>query len=328
MKFLISAPANQPDGMAVVATGEGLDWKASQVPLSHLMQEARSNVRYENVELKVLSAKGADPKIKLVYGQPNQPRLGIDTRPYASSRFTTGLAVVLQEIRTNANAILGYVVAFPDGRILKVAVSDLYNYCENARLQGRNAIQNMQYVSASGGTAPHLKNYEGRTVPVYIQHRRAVNAEKTAVTPKAPEAVAVPEKPTASSVFTPEQLEVLGRGKQEGVDIRVYANPAYTPKHMDVIRAILVAKKDPTLILDPNMPEHLIGFYGYDLANGADIRPYYNLAYTLKQATQVKLGVIRGLDVSTYASPTTDGDEMEQIRVRMDADMWSGITPQ
>ena len=53
MKFLISAPANQPDGMAVVATGEGLDWKASQVPLSHLMQEARSNVRYENVELRV-----------------------------------------------------------------------------------------------------------------------------------------------------------------------------------------------------------------------------------------------------------------------------------
>lgn len=329
MKFLISVPAsNLLDGLAVVATGSGLKWKVSQVPMTFLMEEARKNARYENAELKVLSANLKAPAgAKLVFGQPKTARLWIDTKPYAAYRFVSGLAVILQEIQNEAGGVLGYVLAFPDGRCLRVAAADVYTYCENARLLGRPAIQNMQYVSTANGTASHLKNYEGRTVPVYIHRRRAVNAEKAGAAPKAPEAVPVPEKPTAQTVFTPEQLEVLGRGKQEGVDIRVYANPAYSPKHMDVIRNILVHKKDPSLLLNPKLPEHLVSFYGHDIVSGADIRPYFNPAYTVKQAMQVKLGVIRGLDVSVYASPTTDGDEMEQIRVRMDADMWSGITP-
>ena len=329
MKFLISVPAtNALEGMAVVATGAGIEWKVSQVPMAALLEDARKNVRYENAELKVLSANQKTPEgAKLVFGQPKTTRLWVDTKPCAVARFLLGLAVVVQEIQNEAGGVLGYVLAFPDGRCLKVAAMDVYKYCENAKAQNIPAIKNMQYVSAANGVAPHLKNYEGRTVPVYIQRRRAVNAEKTAVTPKAPEAVPVPEKPTAQSVFTPEQLEVLGRGKQEKVDIRVYANPAYSPKHMDAIRNILVHKKDPALLLDPKLNEQLVGFYGHDIASGADVRPYFNPAYTVKQAMQVKLGVIRGLDVSVYASPTTDGDEMEQIRVRMDADMWSGITP-
>lgn len=327
MKFLISVPAsNVPDGLAVVATGSGLEWKVAQVPMTFLMEEARKNARYENAELKVLSANQKPPVgAKLVFGQPKTARLWVDTKPYAASRFTSGLATVLQEIRNEADDVLGYVVAFPDGRVLRVAALDLYKYCEMARKRDTYAVQNMKYVPEN--ETRKLVNFEGRTVPVYIYRRRAVNAEKAVAAPKAPEAVPVPEKPTAQSVFTPEQLEVLGRGKQEGVDIRVYANPAYSPKHMDVIRNILVHKKDPSLLLNPKLPEHLVSFYGHDIVSGADIRPYFNPAYTVKQAMQVKLGVIRGLDVSVYASPTTDGDEMEQIRVRMDADMWSGITP-
>jgi len=325
MKFLVSAPLSKTlDGKAVIVTGSGLNWEASQVTLATLLAEAKRNVRYENVELKVLSAGKAPsaPKDKLIFGDENSTRLWIDTKPYGPSRFTTGLVTIVQEIRAESNSVLGYVVVFPDGRILKVAEPDLLNYCENARVQGRNAVQNMQYVRGTGTTVAHLKNYEGRTVPVYIQYRKAVNAEKTPVKVPTPE----PAKPSAATVFTPEQLKILGQGKTDGVKIKVYANPALSPKHMDIIRQVLVQKKDPTLILDPNLPEELVSLYGYDLAAGADIRPYYNPAYTLKQAIQVKLGVIRGLDVSKYASPTTDGDEMEQLRVRMDADMWSGIT--
>lgn len=132
---------------------------------------------------------------------------------------------------------------------------------------------------------------------------------------------------TASSVFTPEQLEVLGKGKAEGLDIRVYANPALSAKHMDTIRKVLSAGKNPLLILDPELSPELVSLYGSDLAQGANIRPYFNKKYTLKQAVQVKLGIIRGLDVSQYADPSIDGDEMEQRRVRLNADMWSDITP-
>lgn len=323
MKFLVSVPlSTKLEGTAVVATGSGLDWKASQILVTSLLEDAKKSVRFENVELKVLSVGQATPKDKLVFGSEKATRLWVDTKPCASSRFTSGLATVVQEIRAETKVVLGYIVVFPDGRVLKVAAHDLYSFCENAKSQGRNAIQNMQYVGSNGSTAAHLKNYEGRTIPVYIQHRKAVNAEKaTAVVPetgKAPEIV----KNVASSSFTPEQLAVIGRGKKEGVDYISYAKPAYDYKHMDAIRNVLLNKKDASLLLVPELPEPLVNLYGYDLANGADIRPYYNVDYTLKQAIQVKLGVIRGLDVSKYASITTDGDEMEQLRVRMDADMW------
>ena len=80
MKFLISVPAsNVPDGLAVVATGSGLKWKVSQVPMTFLMEEARKNARYENAELKVLSANQKPPVgAKLVFGKPKTARLWID----------------------------------------------------------------------------------------------------------------------------------------------------------------------------------------------------------------------------------------------------------
>jgi len=77
MKFLISVPAsNLLDGLAVVATGSGLKWKVSQVPMTFLMEEARKNVRYENAELKVLSANQKPPVgAKLVFGAENSSSL-------------------------------------------------------------------------------------------------------------------------------------------------------------------------------------------------------------------------------------------------------------
>lgn len=330
MKFLVSLPVTTKlEDTALVATGSGLNWNVAPVLMTSLLEDAKRNVRFENVELRVLSAGQTLPnaKGKLIFGNEKATRLWVDTKPYAPSRFISGLVTILQEIRNEEDKVLGYVVALPDGRVLKVAAVDLYRMCAKAQAAGRYAVQNMKYVPDDASRK--LWNYEGRTVPVYIHRRKPVNVEKTpSLAPKAPEAVTVPEldKPSAATVFTPEQLEVLGRGKKEGVNIRVYANPAYSAKHMDIIRHVLVNKKDPSLLLDPKLPYELVAFYGFDLANGADVRAYYNPAYTVKQATQVKLGVIRGLDVSKYASPTTDGDEMEQIRVRMDADMWSGIT--
>lgn len=332
MFFLIQAPndkARPNELVALVARGEGLSWVVSALPLANLFDYAKSNTHFENVELKLLYGNqkptANDP---LIYGYEGKTRLWIDTKPMASARLTpykdpkrfiSQLAVILQEVRSSAGTTLGYVVAFPDQRVLRIAVNDILKYCESARVQGKSAVQNMQYVPANGQTTAHLKNYEGRTVPVYIQERKAVNAEaKTLPAPK-------PVASAASSVFTPEQLEVLGKGKAEGLDIRVYANPALSPKHMNTIRKILLAGKDPLLVLDPELAPELVSLYGSDLAQGANIRPYFNKKYTLKQAVQVKLGTIRGLDISQYADPSVDGDEMEQRRVRLDADTWNNI---
>lgn len=324
MLYLIYAPTTSDlDARAIIASGSGLDWSVESIPRDRLRHYALQKAKFENVQVKLLSGneKAPNQKDKLIYSEEGQTRIWIDTAPMSSSRLTSHLAVVVQEIQTEAGFAIGYVVVFPDGRVLRVAADDFLKYCETARVRGKLALQNMQYVSANGSTAAHLKNYENRLVPRFILRRAPANAE---IAPHAPEPAPSSEnKP--SSAFTAAQLKVLARGKKEGVDIRVYANPAFSPKRMDIIRKVLLQHKNPTPLLDLTLPEDLMVFYGLDLTQGADIRAYFNKAYTVKQAIQVKLGFIRGLDVSQYADPAVDADEMEQRRVRLDADMWSGI---
>lgn len=162
MRFLIQVPTKKTlDGMAVIATGSGLDWSVSQIPMETLLTE--KGVTYENAELRVLSARAPQPKSGLIYDK----KLWIDTRPYASSRFTKGYAVVLQDIRDAQDNSVGYVVALPDGQVARVKTEELLGYCEAARAKGEYFVQNMQYVGRNNLKASHLKNYEGKTVPIY-----------------------------------------------------------------------------------------------------------------------------------------------------------------
>lgn len=178
MRFLIKVPAKKTlDGMAVIATGSGLDWSVSQIPMEQLLVE--KGVTYENAEVRVLSANAPKPKTGLIYGD----KLWIDTTPYASSRFTKGYAVVLQDIRDAQDNSVGYVVALPNGQVARVKTEELLNYCEAARAKGEYFVQNMQYVGRNKLKAPHLKNFEGKTVPIY-RLSAPVNTPTTSVESK------------------------------------------------------------------------------------------------------------------------------------------------
>jgi hypothetical protein len=162
MRFLVKVPAEKTlDGVAVIAAGSGLDWSVSQIPMEKLLTE--KGVTYENAEVRVLSANAPRPKTGLIYGN----QLWIDTTPYASSRFTKGYAVVLQDIRDAQDNSVGYVVALPNGQVVRVGAEELLKHCEAARAKGEYFVQNMQYVGKNSLKASHLKNFEGKTVPIY-----------------------------------------------------------------------------------------------------------------------------------------------------------------
>lgn len=178
MRFLIKVPAKKTlDGMAVIATGSGLDWSVSQIPMEQLLVE--KGVTYENAEVRVLSANAPKPKTGLIYGD----KLWIDTAPYASSRFTKGYVVVLQDIRDAQDNSVAYVVALPNGQVARVKTEELLNYCEAAKAKGEHFVQNMQYVGRYNLKAPHLKNFEGKTVPIY-RLSAPVNTPTTSVESK------------------------------------------------------------------------------------------------------------------------------------------------
>jgi hypothetical protein len=332
MKFVLRLP--QKDERApflytpmLLVEGHDLLWSVHKTDVDGLIHMITRHEECGNATLSLLRTGASTETVKgEIYGNPSGTRLCIDTGSIALARFETALCVAVTEIQSASQQTLGYVLAFPDGTVRKVSLGDVITYCRNVRKRGGIAVQNMQFVGASAGASPHLKNYPGYSIPIYTVQRAAVNAEGMRVSsPARTEPPSLAEKPGAEQVFTPEQLEVLGRGKNEGLDIRVYANPAYSPLRMNAVRRVLLAGKSPAFILDPKLSDEMAVVYSLEITSNADIRPYYNTAYDHRQMTQVKLGVIRGLDVSKYADPSISADEMEQRRVRMDADAWSKI---
>jgi hypothetical protein len=326
MNFLVRVPASGNDtGVVVMATGSGVDWKVKRGTIADLYNLAKNNARVENAELRLLHGANQPPapvNNKLIYSA-NGHRFWVDTSPMAGTRFTANLTVVVQEVRTKSDVLIGYVVVAPDLTVKQVKVADLLAHCERERAAGRNAVQNMQYVSGSGSTAAHLKNFEGRTVPVYVWETKAVNAQVEAP------AVAVPDETQAESnvqraadIFSQTQLQVLDKGRTAGIDFKRYADPEYTPEHMNAIRRVLTAGKEPGLLFTKGIPNELLPIYAGDLILGIEIAPYFNLRYNAQQATQVKLGVMDNLEVSLYSDPAIDGNEMEQRRVRLKTKVW------
>jgi hypothetical protein len=305
---------------AVIAEGEGLSWNVRTVAGDELVRLVDDD--FENATLKAWH-KG-DRKPDKGFYKFASGCLVIDTGSIAVSRFDSALCVAVTEIWGAAEKTLGYVFAFPDGRVLKVSLCDALKFCEQTARQGKAAVQNMQYVGRSGSADAFLRNYPGYLVPIHTLRRAAVNAETARADPAVKySALAKMDAKRAAEVFTPEHLEVLGRGKSQGVDIRVYANPAFSPVRMHAVRRVLAAHKSPARLLDPKLSDEMARAYSFELESGADIRAYFNTAYDHRQMVQVKLGVISGIDVSEYADPSVSADEMEQRRVRLSADMWS-----
>lgn len=88
--------------------------------------------------------------------------------------------------------------------------------------------------------------------------------------------------------FDMQQLEEIRAGKEAGLDISLYASPAFHALQMHQLRL--------------------------GLAAGIDVSVYADAAYDWFQMEELRLGLEKGLDVGFYADASITGDQMRQLR--------------
>lgn len=88
--------------------------------------------------------------------------------------------------------------------------------------------------------------------------------------------------------FTRNQLEQIEAGRQEGLDVSVYAKEEYTAMHMHQIRM--------------------------GLLEGLPVEKYANPDYDWFQMEEIRKGLREGVDIEFYASPNIPYEKMRQMR--------------
>lgn len=240
----------------------------------------------------------------------------------ALKRFTTGKnkpGVILSQIIDEVG-IRGYRVATYNGKITTMRVKDIISYGERISREGGVPIQNAQFVPASGEKKAFFKAYEdGQFLLETITKSKNTYADV-----KKPN---VEENGKAlrsiKDIFTPEQIEQLTLGKKNGVNIKIYANPALTPGQMKILRVGLEDKVDVRVIARPEFSEDAMQLYADDLRDGLDIKRYLNPEYTIAQISELALGYMAGLDIAKYANPKISAQEMSEIRERLENGIWN-----
>jgi hypothetical protein len=97
----------------------------------------------------------------------------------------------------------------------------------------------------------------------------------------------------AGSIFSVNQLQEIYRGfKTVGINVGIYADPAYNADQMEQIRLGLESKL-------------IVSVYA---------KPEFNAA----QMEEIRLGLKKGLNVSLYADPEICWQEMNNIRTGME----------
>ena len=189
--------------------------------------------------------------------------------------------VVLAELVNDKGDVLGYKVVDRNCKIKAVKKKDLIEHCNNERDKGiEYPIQNMIFQQKDGGVLRRftedqdiLKIIIAKTTPVQSNIKK-----------------------DAKTRFTEEQIQILKEAKEEGIDIKMIANPKI---QADVMR-----------------------FYIAELRHGVDIRPILSTKFNAEQIFQISLGYHHGVSYKYYADPKLSAVEMAEHRLRLEMKIW------
>lgn len=239
-----------------------------------------------------------------------------------SSKCNTRPVVILSELITSDGRLVGYKIVTYNGEVKNIIFKELIAYCNRVTKSGGIPIQNAIFTPETDGVKAHIKSYPHITfLKEMLQTNKNKYAEQTKTnTVKNNKALTKLEE-----VFSKEQIAELRAGKQDGVEIKIYANPALTPKQMRVLRKGLKQGVNVRSIALPEYKPECMTFYIADLASGCDIRSYLSPKYSLYQLSELSLASEAGLDMSKLGNPKLTPTEMQEIRERMQSKLYKDI---
>ncbi|MBO5390018.1 MAG: hypothetical protein J6A59_18130 [Lachnospiraceae bacterium] len=227
--------------------------------------------------------------------------------------------VIISQLVNNDNKILGYKVASYDGTVKNIHIKEMLAYGNRITKMGCIPVQNAIFVPADEDKKEHFKSYPNCPFIIeLIPSHKNKNAEAKRVSLQKNEKTLS----KLEEIYSREQLVQLKLGKEHGVDIRVYANPALKPNQMTVLREGLEKKLNVKLFAFPEYDYYVMRYYEDCLENNIDIRQFLSPKYNIGQISELSLAVEMGLDIRKMCNPKLKADEMAEIRERLERNIW------
>ena len=245
----------------------------------------------------------------------------------ANSKFTRPI-VILSELRTDdaAYRLLGYKIVTYDGKVRNIKVQELLDYCSNiakmaAKYNGYAVpIQNAIYVEETPGVAAHIKGYiQNQFLVEDIHVSKPSNVEPA----KVDQAANKKQVSRLEELFTKDQIEELRKGRESGVNYKLYGNNKLSAAQMKEIRKSLEAGINPKLYADPAFKPETMKAYRIQAKYGVDISQFINPSYNPEQIYELSTALISGVDISKLAYPKKSANDMAKERIEMESKIWN-----
>lgn len=237
----------------------------------------------------------------------------------ALNRFETKPFVILTQLSSQDGKLLGYKVANYDGGVKNITIKEMLAFGNRMTKQNRVPVQNAIFVKAEGDKKEHFKSYPNAP---FLNEVLITNKNKYSEVKKSPVRENQKTLKRLDEIYTKPQLIQLKLGKEHGVDIRVFANPALSAEKMKILREGLEQKINVRPIAFNEYTEKAMLFYIDCLEEGLNIRNFLNPKYTLCQLCELSLAEEMGLDISKMSNPKLSASEMAEIRERLENNIW------
>lgn len=227
--------------------------------------------------------------------------------------------VILSQLVSADGRLLGYKVASYDGSVKNIPIKEMLAYGNRITKNGGVPVQNAIFVPADGDKREYFKNYPGcQFLTEMLQNNKNKHTEQKRVQLQRNEKTLS----RLEEIYNKAQLKELKAGKQAGVDIRIYANPALSAEQMHELLKGLQSKVNVKPIAHPEFDVMPMRYYIDCLKNGVDIRGFLNPKYDIGQISELSLAFELGLDISKMSNPKLKANEMAEIRERLERNIW------
>ena len=242
--------------------------------------------------------------------------------------------VLLNEVRSEeTGALLGYTVYVTDSsKVANIDLARLMPVVKKYQESGLKLIHNAMYIFATEGKKEYLKQFIEGSIPsrsVKTGQNTKVDAEKAKLDSNA-------KKESAASKFTAEQMAVLRKAHNEGVNYKKFAKPELSPEQMEMLYEIeKLGRLDSRYLAFPRYSREVLEFYYSELKLKDDLSCFVETRngkrvmaseYNIAQMYQIRLGSLMGIDYHRYMNPKLSVREMSNIREALESNLWVGAS--
>ena len=235
--------------------------------------------------------------------------------------FTT--YVILAEIVRNGK-LIGYTVAYEDKsgvQIKNIKLEDALSICKTYLKNDLRAFQNGVYVSGTVEKSEYIRSHTLDFFKATIVVKNKPTMHKTYN--------ADVEESESTSKFTPEQISLLKSLKAKGLPIEKFANHKLSVEQMDLLAKLEAEGVDTRYFATPKARVDALEFYLAEAKSGGkeDIMHYVYPDFSSAQLIEISLGYESGIDYRQYADKNIYANEMAEIRLRLESNLWTGKVP-